>query len=66
MSPDICKMAEGRYPQQHHHRDLYQRDREGLPIGIQIVGKRWSESCLLAMAKALTEVTGAFQRPLGY
>jgi amidase len=44
----------------------YQRDREGLPIGIQLVGKRWSESRLLAMAKALTEVTGAFQRPPGY
>jgi amidase len=44
----------------------YQRDREGLPIGIQLVGKRWSESRLLAMAQALKEVTGAFQRPPGY
>jgi amidase len=44
----------------------YQRDHDGLPIGIQIVGKRWSESRLLAMAKAVTEVTGAFQRPPGY
>ena len=42
-----------------------QRDHDGLPIGIQLVGKRWSESRLLAMAKALTEVTGAFQRPQG-
>ncbi|GHO88825.1 amidase [Dictyobacter formicarum] len=44
----------------------YQRSHEGLPIGIQIVGKRWSESRLLAMAQALAEVTGAFQRPAGY
>ena len=41
----------------------YKLDREGLPIGIQIVGKRWDESRLLAMAKALTNVTGLFQRP---
>jgi amidase len=44
----------------------YKLDHDGLPIGIQIVGKRWSESRLLAIAKALTEVTGAFQRPPGY
>ena len=44
----------------------YQLDRNGLPIGVQMVGKRWSESRLLAMAKALSEVTGAFQRPPGY
>ena len=44
----------------------YQLDREGLPLGIQLVGKRWEEVPLLAMAKALSEMTGAFQRPLGY
>jgi amidase len=44
----------------------YQRDREGLPIGIQLVGKRWSESRLLAAAQALTEMTDAFHRPPGY
>ena len=44
----------------------YQLDRDGLPIGIQLVGKRWGESRLLAMAQALSEVTGAFQRPPGY
>jgi len=31
-----------------------------------MVGKRWDEGHLLAMAKALSEVTGAFQRPSGY
>jgi amidase len=44
----------------------YTLDRAGLPIGIQLVGKRWSESRLLGMAKALSDVTGAFQRPPGY
>jgi len=41
-------------------------DRDGLPIGIQMVGRRWDESRLLAMAQALSEVTGTFQRPPGY
>ncbi len=44
----------------------YKLDRAGLPMGVQIVGKRWSEARLLAIAKTLSEVTGAFQRPLGY
>src|SRR5438034_2134546 len=44
----------------------YKLDRDGLPLGIQLVGKRWDESHLLAMAKALSEVTGPFQRPPSY
>jgi len=40
--------------------------REGLPIGVQMVGKRWEESRLLAMAKALSAVTGEFPRPPAY
>jgi amidase len=44
----------------------YQLDPASLPIGVQLVAKRWSESHLLAMAKALTDVTGPFQRPPGY
>jgi amidase len=44
----------------------YKLDRDGLPVGVQLVGKHWEESRLLAMAKALSEVTGAFQRPPGY
>lgn len=38
----------------------------GLPIGMQIVGKRWKEMELLAIAQQLTEITGGFQRPPGY
>src|SRR5207244_10455534 len=44
----------------------YKLDRDGLPIGVQLVGKRWDEARLLAIAKAISEVTGAFQRPPGY
>ena len=44
----------------------YKLDRDGLPIGVQIVGKRWDESRLLAIAKAISEVTGEFKRPPGY
>jgi amidase len=39
---------------------------EGLPIGVQVVGKRWGEMHLLGVAKALVEVLGPFQRPPGY
>lgn len=39
---------------------------EGLPIGVQVVGKRWEEMKLLAAAAALGQVTGPFQRPPGY
>jgi amidase len=44
----------------------YKLDSDGLPIGVQMVGKRWDESRLLAIAKAISEVTGKFQRPPGY
>lgn len=39
---------------------------DGLPIGVQLVGKRWAESHLLAVAKSVSQVTGKFQRPPGY
>lgn len=38
-------------------------DRDGLPIGIQLVGKRWAESRLLGVAKAVSAITGEFRRP---
>ena len=44
----------------------FTRDRDGLPIGIQLVGKRWHESRLLAVAGAIAEVSGGYQRPPGY
>ena len=41
----------------------YKLDRDGLPIGLQLVGKRWNESHLLGVAKSVSAVTGQFQRP---
>lgn len=38
----------------------------GLPIGMQIVGKRWKEMELLAIAQQLDAVIGGFQSPPGY
>ena len=40
--------------------------REGLPIGLQVVGRRWGEGRLLAIAKTLSQVTQGYQRPPGY
>lgn len=39
------------------------RSAEGLPIGLQIVGRRWGEMELLAIAARLAEVIGPWQRP---
>ena len=44
----------------------YQQDADGLPIGLQLVSKRWGESRLLAVAKAVSEVLGGFQKPAGF
>ena len=38
----------------------------GLPIGMQIVGKRWQDMELLAIAKEISKVVGNFQNPDGY
>ena len=38
----------------------------GLPIGLQIVGKRWQEMELLSIAQELDKAIGAFRQPLGY
>lgn len=39
---------------------------DGLPIGVQVVGRRWRDMELLNVAEALTEVTGPFRRPKGF
>ena len=41
-------------------------DREGLPIGAQVVGKRWEDTRLLAITRALSPLVAGFQRPPGY
>lgn len=38
----------------------------GLPIGLQIVGKRWREMELIAIAQTLDNLIGEFQSPQGY
>jgi amidase len=38
----------------------------GLPIGMQIVGKRWYEMELLLIASAIDKVVGGWQHPPGY
>jgi amidase len=44
----------------------YAQDADGLPIGVQVVGRRWGEAHLLAIASALSSIAGAFRRPPGY
>jgi amidase len=41
-------------------------DSAGLPMGLQLVGKRWSESQLLGIAKATGSLAGGFRRPPAY
>lgn len=43
----------------------YRLSGDGLPIGVQIVEKRWGDARLLGIARALADVTGAFRRPPG-
>lgn len=42
------------------------RSKEGLPIGVQVVGRRWGEAALLALARKLALITGPFKPPPGY
>lgn len=42
------------------------KTQNGLPIGMQIVGKRWCEMELLAIASAIDKVVSSFQHPPGY
>jgi Asp-tRNA(Asn)/Glu-tRNA(Gln) amidotransferase A subunit family amidase len=38
-------------------------DRNGLPIGVQIVGRAFEEETVLAVAKALEQELGGFKKP---
>lgn len=44
----------------------YTSSSDGMPLGVQLVGKCWGEAKLLSVAKSISAVTGAFQRPAGY
>ena len=41
-------------------------DREGLPIGVQLIARRWNDSRLLAIAEAIAAREAPFRRPNGY
>jgi amidase len=42
------------------------QDSGGLPIGVMLLGRRWDDERLLAIAERLAEVTGGYRRPPGY
>ncbi|WP_373541125.1 amidase [Chamaesiphon sp.] len=42
------------------------RTQAGLPIGLQIIGQRWREMELLAIAQEIDRITGDFRQPPGY
>ncbi|HUJ31662.1 MAG TPA: amidase [Candidatus Acidoferrum sp.] len=39
------------------------RSREGLPIGVQVVGRPWEEEAVLAVAAKIEDACGGFRRP---
>jgi amidase len=39
---------------------------EGLPLGVQVIGRRWGEMALLQVAEQIEALIGAFRRPPGY
>ncbi|HET7460756.1 MAG TPA: amidase [Longimicrobium sp.] len=39
------------------------RSREGLPIGIQVVGRRWDDAGVLAVARTVERLTGGYRPP---
>lgn len=42
------------------------RDRHGLPIGVQVIGRRWDDERLIKIAELVAEVSGGYERPPGY
>jgi amidase len=41
-------------------------DGRGLSFGVQVLGRRWDDERLLAVAESIANVTGGFSRPPGY
>lgn len=45
---------------------VFGRTPQGLPIGIQVVGRRWQEMALLNVAEQIAALTPGYQPPPGY
>jgi amidase len=45
---------------------LLAQDAAGLPIGAQLIGRRWQDERLLAIATQISQITGGFCRPPGF
>lgn len=41
-------------------------DSHGLPIGVQVIGRRWDDERLIRIAELVAEVSGGYERPPGY
>jgi amidase len=41
-------------------------DRKGLPIGAMLVGRRWDDERLLAIAEQIAQLAGGYRRPPGF
>jgi amidase len=39
---------------------------DGLPIGVQLVGRRWDDMRLISIADRIAEITGGYRKPPGY
>jgi amidase len=42
------------------------RDSHGLPIGVQVIGRRWDDERLIRIAELAAEVSGSYERPPRY
>ncbi|AFY55473.1 amidase, Asp-tRNAAsn/Glu-tRNAGln amidotransferase A subunit [Rivularia sp. PCC 7116] len=42
------------------------KSQEGLPIGVQVHGKRWSDKRLLDISELIVQVIGGFEKPNGF
>jgi Asp-tRNA(Asn)/Glu-tRNA(Gln) amidotransferase A subunit family amidase len=41
-------------------------DGHGVPLGLQLMGPRWADERLLAIAEAIAPLTGGFRPPSGF
>jgi amidase len=42
------------------------RSPQGLPVGIQVVGRRWQEMALLDVSEQIAALTPGYRQPPGY